>query len=526
MRRRAFIGVAAALATRAPPLRAASGSPVLRRIVPSEITTLDPQRPTGQLTSELGPELFSGLTTFDASGQVAPGIAARWRTNDRFDEYVFELRAGLKWSDGRALTASDVVYSIRRFLTPAVAAQQASRLDALANGREARLGKIAPEKIGVTASSETVVRFQLTEPDIEFPSMLALAYVVPPHAIQAHGQAWARPEFIVSNGPYKLQRWSPGAKTVRLARNPHFHAIGSVAVERVEWHTGFDDPTRLGMFRAGQGDVVTIEDSTALALARRDFPGQLRSSAKFSIGQIGLNLRRPALQNTDVRRALALAIDRRLLVDRVRSLGEQVSESFLPAGLPHYSTRGAPPHAGLPMPQRLELARSLMQRAGYGGTKRLPLSIGYPTSATGRKVYLAVAQMWKSLGVDVELQPIEGRAYNAAIQRGEFDVLSFNTFALVPSALVFFERFLSDSALNVCFYRSAEFDRLFNEGRRAIDLTTRSAKLLAAERVLLRDYPAIPLYTGAAHRLIAAPIRGWVDHGALANPSQYLSFAD
>jgi oligopeptide transport system substrate-binding protein len=526
MRRREFVGAATAWLAASPVVRAASRQGVLRRIVPSEVTTLDPQRPTGQLTSELGPELFSGLTTLDASGRVAPGIAARWQASARFDQFDFELRPGLRWSDGRSLTANDVVYSIRRFLTPAVAAQQASRLDALANGRAARLGKIAPEKIGVSVVGANKVRFELEQPDVEFPLMVALAFVVPPHVVEARGQAWSRPEFIVSNGPYKIEQWTAGAKTIRLVRNPHYHAADAVAIERIEWHTGYDDPTRLRMYRAGDGDVVTIEESTTLALARRDFPQRLRSSAKFIMGQIGLNLQRPALQDADVRRALALALDRRLLVERVRALGEQVSESFLPAGLPNFSIRGAPEHAPLAMPQRLAAARKLMQRAGWSGEKRLALSIGFPTSATGRKVFLAVSQMWKQIGVDAQLQPIEGRAYNAAIQRGDFDVLSFNTFAIVPSAAVFFERFLSDSALNVCFYRSAEFDRLFQEGRHATDLATRSAKLLAAERVLLRDYPAIPLFTGVAHRLIAAPVRGWVDHGAHAHPSQFLSLAN
>ncbi len=526
MRRREFVGAAAAWVAAAPTLRAAGpASGVLRRVVPSEVTTLDPQRPTGQLTSELGPELFSGLTTFDGAGRIAAGIAARWQASPRFDQFDFELRPGLKWSDGRALTANDVVYSIRRFLTPAVAAQQASRLDALANARAARLGQVSPERVGVSTLGERGVRFQLEQPDIEFPAMLALAFAVPPHVVEARGQAWSRPEFIVSNGPYKMQQWTAGAKTLRLLRNPHYHAAGSVAIERIEWHTGYDDPTRLRMFRSGDGEIVTIEDSSTLALARRDFPQQLHSAAKFIIGQIGLNLRRPPLQNADVRRALSLALDRKLLVERVRGLGEQVSESFLPAGLPNYSTRATPEHAALAMPQRVAQARALLQRAGWSGAKRLSLNIGFPTSATGRKVFLAVAQMWKAVGVDAQLQPIEGRAYNAAIQRGDFDVLSFNTFAIVPSALVFFERFQSDSALNVCFYRSAEFDRLFLEGRQATDLATRSAKLLAAERVLLRDYPAIPLFSGAAHRLIAPTVRGWVDHAAHANPSQFLSLA-
>jgi oligopeptide transport system substrate-binding protein len=524
MDRRRFVSAASAAAVAtALPARGAAPAGTLRRVVPSEVTTLDPQRPTGQLTSELGPELFAGVTVFDATGRLAPGIAARWQANPGFTRYSFELRPNLKWSDGRGLTARDVVYSIRRFLTPATAAQQASRLDALANARAARLGKVAPDKVGVSAPAAATVQFDLEQPDIEFPLMLAIAYVTPQHLIDARGPAWSRPEFLVSNGPYKMQQWTPGAKTIRLVRNPFYHDAKSVRIERIEWHTGYDDATRLRMFRAGEGDVVTLEDSSSLELARRDFPDRIRSSPEFVSGQVGLNLRRPALQNPRVRRALALALDRRAITDRVRNLGERASESFLPEGLPNYSVRAMPLHAQLPMPARLAEARALMQQAGVSPRAPLKLGIGFPSSATGRKVYLAVAAMWKQISVDASLQPIEGRAYNAAIQRGEFDVFSFNTFAVVPSPLIFFERFQSDSALNVSFYKSAEFDRLLAEGSRATDAATRAAKFLSAEQVLLRDYPAIPLYTGASNRLVASRVRGWVDHGSQPHPSQFLS---
>jgi oligopeptide transport system substrate-binding protein len=504
-------------------VRAAAPPGVLRRVVPSEVTTLDPQRPTGQLTSELATELFAGLTVFGGNGRLAPGIAASWQANDRFDRYTFTLRPKLQWSDGRALTAQDVVFSIRRFLTPEVAAQQASRVDALRNARAARLGKADVASIGVSAPSANTVVFDLEQPDIEFASMLAIAYIVPQHVITERGQAWSRPEFLVSNGAYAMEQWTPGAKTIRLKRNPRFFDAANVKIERIEWHTGYDDATRLRMFRAGDGDVVTIEDSSSLALAKRDFAGLVRSSPEYVTGQIGLNLQRRPLQDVRVRRALALALDRTAIATRVRSLGERPSESFLPEDLPNYPRRGVPEHAAWPMPQRLQRARELMSDAGYRPGSKLELGIGFPASATGRKVYLAVAAMWKAIGVTVSLQPIEGRAYNAAIQRGDFDVFSFNTFTIVPSALVFFERFQSDSALNNSFYKSARFDQLLGEGSRATDAATRAARFLAAEQVLLQDYPAIPLFSGASNRLVAARVRGWQDHPVHAHPSRYLS---
>ncbi len=526
MRRRSFIGAAcAAISAPQVALSASDRSATLRRVVASEVTTLDPQRPTGQLTTELAAELFAGLTVFAADGRIAPGIAARWDAAPGATRYTFKLRSGLRWSDGRALTASDLVFSIRRFMAPATGAQQASRLDAIHNGPAVRLGKAPLESLGVSAPNPTTVVFELQHPDIELPTMLAIAYAVPPHVVNVKGAAWSRPENLVSNGAYRLERWSPGAKTIHLRKNPLFHAAASVAIERVEWHTGYDDATRLKMFRAGEADVATIEDASSLALARRDFARELRSTPEFIAGAIGLNLRRPALGNPAVRTALALALDRRAIVERVRGLQESPSESFLPPGLPNYPERAAPAHAAWPLPQRMRRARELMAGAGFGVGKPLRLGIGFPAGATGRKVYLAVMAMWKQIGVEATLEPLEGRAYNAALQRGDFDVFSFNNFAALPSALVFFERYQSDSALNVTFYRSAEFDQLLAAGAHAVDPASRAAKLLAAERVLLRDYPAIPLFSGSSNRLVHARVVNWRDHPVHSHPSQFLALA-
>jgi oligopeptide transport system substrate-binding protein len=424
------------------------------------------------------------------------------------------------------LTSNDVVYALQRFMTPATGAQQASRLDAIQNGAAVRLGKVRPELLGVGAQSARTVVMELEYPDIELPTMLSLAYIVPPHVIAAHGSAWSRPEHIVSNGAYRLDRWAAGAKTLYLRKNPHHYDAAKVAIEQIEWHTGYDDATRLRMFRAGEADIAMIEDSASLALARRDFASELRSSPEFVAGAIGFNLKRKPFDNPAVRQALAMSLDRRALAEKIRGMGESPSESFLPPGLPNYPQRAEPMHAAWSMAQRVARARELLASVGFGPGKPLKFAVGYPAAAIGRKVYLAVMAMWKAVGVELTLQPLEGRAYNAALQRGDFDTFSFNNFAAVPSPLVFLERFQGDSALNVTFYRSADFDRTLAAGARAVDAAARARQFLAAERVLLRDYPAIPLFSGASNRLVHRRVANWQNHPVHAHPSQYLTLAN
>ena len=527
MRRRDFVaaGIAGAVvsASGAALELQAQASRVLRRVVASELTSLDPQRPTGQVTTEIAAELFAGLTTTDAAGRVVPGCASSWSTSADGRTWTFRIRKGLAWSDGKPLDARDFVFTLRRYLAPETGAAQATRLDSIVGARDVRFGRKPLETLGVSSSDPLTLVIRLDHPDVELPVNLASAFCVPEHVIKVHGREWAKPSLIVSNGPYRLESWAAGAKDVKLVRNRYFHEAGSVAIERVEWLTGYDDPTRLRLFKLGEVDIASIEDMGNLAIARRELGPMLRSSTECALGAIGINTIRKPLDRVELRRALSLALDRNVLAGKVRGLGEQPWDATLPPGIPGYAAPARPDFAAWTMARRIETARALVAASGITG--RIKLGVGFPTSPTGRKVFLAVAAMWKPIGIDLELLPLDGRAYTAALQRGDYDLFSYGSFAVVPSASNFLDRFVSDSAENVTRYRNAEFDRLIANASREATLQARYQGYGAAERLLLRDVPLIPAWAGVSNRLVARRVRGWVDHPGHAHLSRYLTLA-
>ena len=495
-------------------------------MVSTEITSLDPQRPTGQVTTDIGAELFCGLTYFDRGGRLAPGCALSWQASPDGLTWTFRLRDGLRWSDGRPLTARDFVFTLRRYLSPETAVAQAGRLEAIRGARELRLGRGKADALGVSAPDARTVRIELEYPDVELPTMLSSAYCVPEHVIASRGRDWLRPEFIVSNGAYVLDQWAPGAKVIRLRRNRHYHDAARVAIQRVDWLTGYDDGTRLSLFRLGEVEDSTIEDAGNLGTARRELAASLRSSPEASVGWLGFNVTRGRMADPRLRLALSLAIDRRLITDKVRVLGEQPSDALLPPGLPGHGAPAQPPYADWPMPRRLATARELLRQAGIAPGTLPPLVLGYSASPTLRKVFLAVASMWKAIGIRAELQPLDGRAYGAALTEGRFDAFSYAAFAQVPTAVVFLDRFVSGSAANVTGWRNAEFDRLFQAGLRQREVAGRAAGLAAAERLVLRELPVAPLWIGVSNRLVSPRVTGWVDHPGHAHPSQYLALRE
>ena len=264
LRRRHFL--AATLATLATgrasrDARAAAADGVLRRVVSTEITSMDPQRPTGQVTSDLAAELFTGLSYYDRHGRLAPGCATSWQASPDGLRWTFLLRGGLRWSDGRALTARDFVFTMRRYLAPETGAAQASRLDSIRGARALRLARGRPEALAVSAPDARTVVFELDHPDVELPLVLSAAYCVPEHVVAARGREWSRPEYIVSNGAYALQQWAPGAKVIKLRRNPHFFdAIAS------RGSLGYSKADATKAVKAACGAVNGLHDIVKLAI--------------------------------------------------------------------------------------------------------------------------------------------------------------------------------------------------------------------------------------------------------------------
>jgi oligopeptide transport system substrate-binding protein len=175
------------------------------------------------------------------------------------------------------------------------------------------------------------------------------------------------------------------------------------------------------------------------------------------------------------------------------------------------------------MPRRIAAARELMRQAGVAPGSGRPLALGYAQSQTLRKMYLAIASMWNAIGVRSELQPLDGRTYNVALQKRQFDAFSFATYAQVLTASVFLDRFRADSAMNLCGWASPEFDRAFAAAERQPTIAQRAAAYAPAERILLRELPVVPLHAGVAHRLVSPRVGGWVDHPGQSHPSQYFS---
>lgn len=497
---------------------------VLIRLGSDEVQSLDPHKVSTVEDVRVALELFEGLVRYGADGTPEPGLAERWTVSDGGRVWTFTLREGLLFSDGVPLTAADAVASFRRLMIPATVAPNASLFNAIENAPGILAGKAAPEQLGVQALDARTVEIRLTRPFPAFLELLAhaAASVLPAHLLERHADGWVRQRPLVGSGPFRLKAWRLHS-ALRLERNPFYFDAANVALPGVEYRPVQDDQTALRLFRAGAADVMTDFPARDLPLLQRTVPGAIRIAPYRGTYYFAFNTRRAPFDDVRVRRALAMSVDREILVNKVIGLGSPVAWSVVPPQLAGYGPAVLPGFARWPSDRRLDEARRLLSEAGYGPEHPLEFSIRYNTDVEHRRVALALAQMWKPLGVVARIGNSEAAVHFSSLRSGDFTLARSGWIADYSGAENFLSVFLSDAGpLNYPGYDNPQYDSQVRAALELADPAARNAALRIAESLLVEDVPVLPLYHYASKSLVGPNVEGWTDNLANIHPSRTL----
>ena len=477
------------------------------------LTDLDPQLATSVGEFNVCLAFFEGLTDLDPATLVpVPAVAEKWETSADGLVWTFHLSPAARWSDGRALTAHDVVASWKRLLSPALGADYASLLHCIAGAEDYHRGRATDfSQVGVRATDERTLVLRLAHPTPELPAILALPpfFPVPMHviektgAIDRRGNAWTKPATFVGNGPFRLVRWQYGQQ-IDAERSTTYRDAASVRLRAVRLQLTENMETEERMFRAGQLHALSALSIGRIDDWRQNNSPALRTVPYFGTDFLRLNVSRPPLDDPRVRRALALAVDREQLAARALRGTKSPAPTLVPDGFPGYARPAGQTAA-------CDEARRLLAEAGYPGGKGLrPLQILYNSSDQHRVVFEAVQEMWRrELGVQVELASQEYKLAAQARRTGEYDMIRSTWTADYCDPLTFLDVFTSASGNNYTRWASAEYDRLIAAARSTAVPTARSASLAQAEALLLAEAPIIPLYHYTNYYLVHPAVHDW-----------------
>ncbi len=471
-------------------------------------------------------DLFVGLTTPGMDGRPVPGAAESWTVSPDGRVYVFRLRPGLQWSDGKPMTSADFVWSFQRALDPKTAFAFASRLFPIRNGRAVATGKAPVESLGVSAPDARTVRVELEGPTPYFTDVIAsIGVPAPRHVIERFGSAWIRPKNFVSNGPFVLERWVPNAY-LRLRRNPRFYAAERVRLDAVHHYPVENPVTMVRRFQSGGLDLVMVVPPERTDWARREFGSALKVGRGISNEVLVFNTRRAPTSDVRVRRALSMAIDRQAIATSVIGMPEVAAYGYVPPGVLNYGDGARVDFAGRDQGAREAEARALLNAAGFGPQRPLRVGLGFPNTELNRKVAVAIATMWRRVGVVPELQQKETKSLVADVASGNFDAARFVWLAGYSDPYAFLERMLSAGSavgVNASRYANPRFDELLRRAGQTVDIDRRAVLLREAEALALADQPVAPVYYLVGRRLVSPRVTGFVDNPRGLYPTWYMS---
>jgi oligopeptide transport system substrate-binding protein len=471
---------------------------MLRRGLGAEPDTLDPHLAADNAALTVVADLYEGLVTETSDGSIAPGHAESWKIEDDGRVYTFQLRRGLRWSNGDALTAGHFAAGLRHALAAGTAAPNAGLLEAVEL---------------VEAVDPETLRIRLRRPVPYLPAVLALPVASPlhPHAATLE----SRP----GNGPYRLVRWLPGQR-IELERNPHYWNAASVAIARVTYATVSDLATEVNLYRTGELDLTSEVANAQLSELRERLPGELQLAPYLSVYAYAVNLAR--LPDPRARLALAMAIDRTRITQQVTGAGERPAYGWVPDGIAGYTPARFEWH-DMPHPQAAAQARQLWEAARLAHATPSRLTLCTDASANHRRTAIAIADLWRSaLAVETEIVELEWTVYlDTREHPGECDLVRLGWSADFADPEAFAMVFESGHPQNTLGYASVAYDGWLARSRTMTDAGQRMAELAGAEAQLLQDAPVIPVFFRVSKRLAKPYVQG-----AIANPLGHLASRD
>jgi len=477
----------------------------------SEPDTLAPHRSEETGSHTILRDLFEGLVTEDVDANIVPGAAKSWTISDDATLYTFLLRDNARWSNGDPVTSADFVAGLRRTVDPATASTYAQVLYPVANAEAITRGELPPESLGIRAIDERTIEIRLNAPTGYFLQLLTQASTYPLHraSYAQHGDRFARPGNLISNGAFQLTEWIVNSH-IRAVKNEFYSGAAEVGIDVVYYHSTEDLDGELRRYRAGELDYTYQIPNSQFDWISANLPGELHVKPYLSVYFYGFDVTEPPFDDVRLRQALSMAVDRRVITEQVTGIGELPAYGIVPPGTAGYESQNYD-WQHLTDGERIAEAKRLYTAAGYSEQNPLRTEIRYNTSEDHARIAVAVASMWKqALGVETSIVNEEWKVLLQTRQNpSRWDVLRYGWNGDYNDAFTFLELFQSGHGQNFTGLANQGFDELAQAAAFEADTADRAEIMKEAERTLLNEYPVIPLYFYVSKHLVKPYVHGY-----------------
>lgn len=462
--------------------------------IESNPTHLDPRYATDANSVRIGGLIFNSLTKADENARFRPELADRWEQVDELT-YIFHLKKGISFHNGKPLTAADVKFTYESVLDP--------------KNRSPRRGQLQTLKT-VDQIGPYQVRFRLSAPYAPFLENTTLGIV--PAETAADGGA--KKTGLIGSGPFALEELAPGEKVV-LKANPAYWE-GRPGVSGLVFKIIPDAIVRALEFKKGTVDFLQndIEPDT-LPWLKKNTAAAIVTSQGTIFQYIGMNLDHPILKIPEVRQAVAQAIDQEAIIRHLlKGLATPATGLLSPA---HWAYESSVRRFNYNPAE----AKRLLDKAGFpdpdgaGPRPRFKLTYKTTTLDLSRRIAEAFKEQLYRVGIEVEVRTYEWGTFFGDIKKGNFHLYSLSWVGILDPDL-YFHLFHSSSVPpygnNRGRYRNPEIDRLLERGRRSLNQEERRLIYSRVQKILALDLPQIPLWWTKNVVVMKPALRGFVPY--------------
>lgn len=474
---------------------------------------LDPHIVTGVPENRIISALFEGLVTKNPETlDIEPGVAESWDISEDGTTYTFQLNENARWSNGDPITAEDFRWSWQRALTPALGNLYNYMYFPIENAEAFANGEIDDfNEVGVRVLDTHTLQVQLRNPAPYFLQLLDHYSTYPVHraTLEAFGDPsnrltrWAREGNIVSNGSFKLTEWVVNSH-IRVEKSDTYWDADVIDLNAIVFYPTENLVTEERMFRDGQLHLTSDVPLDKVPVYMRDQPELIRIDPYLGTYYYMINTTREPFDDVRVRRALAMSVNRDLLVETVLEGIVESSYAIVPPGTLGYE------------PPRLfdydpEGARELLAEAGYPDGEGFPeFSLLYNTHESHRQIAVVIQQMWRqALNINVTLMNQEWQVYLDTQENMNYDVSRRGWIGDYVDPNSFLDMFITGGGNNKTGFANPRYDELIlREAPTKLDNEERFALYQEAETLLIEEMPIIPIYTYQSKQLLHPSVRG------------------
>jgi peptide/nickel transport system substrate-binding protein len=410
---------------------------------------------------------------------IEPDLAAKWSWNADMTALTFQLRQGVSWHDGKPFTAADVKCT----------------WDLILGKSEDKL-RTNPRKswyrnLDSISTKDDMVTFHLKRPQPAFIALLASGYspVYP-----CHVPAQDMRQHPIGTGPFKFVSYKPN-ESIKLVRNEHYWKEGRPYLDGIEWTIIPNRSTAILGFIAGKFDLTFPFGVTAALMKdiRKEAPQAAceLQPANQSTNLI-VNRDAPPFDNPEIRRAMALALDRKSFIQILAEGHGDIGGAMQPQpqgvwGMPDEMLRTLPGY-GSDIGKNREDARKIMAEAGYGPDKRLAVKVSVRNTPPFRDPAIILIDQLREVYIDAELETVESATWFPKVYRKDYKIgLNLTGLGVDDPDAQFYENYACGSDRNYTGYCNPQIDKLFDQQSMERDQEKRRGLVFEIDKKLQED---------------------------------------